>query len=60
VVGPMQGLYLNTGNTTQRKADTHPYPEQDSKLRSQHPSDRGQYLPQALGYWDRHLSTWEA
>jgi hypothetical protein len=33
-------------NTTQRNADTHPCPEQDSNLRSQHSSNRKQYLPQ--------------
>jgi hypothetical protein len=33
-------------NTIQRNADTHLCPEQDSNLRSQHSSDRRQYLPQ--------------
>jgi hypothetical protein len=39
--------------TTQRNADTHPCPEQDSNLRSQHSSDRRQYLIRPVGYWDR-------
>jgi hypothetical protein len=33
-------------NTTHRNADTHPCPEQDSNLWSQHPSDRRQCLPE--------------
>jgi len=32
-------------NTTQKHADTHPCPEQDSNLRSQCSSGRRQYLP---------------
>jgi hypothetical protein len=43
VIGPTQGLYLQTG---QHNTDIHPSPEKDSNLRSQHPSERRQYLPQ--------------
>jgi hypothetical protein len=33
------------GNTTQKHADTHPCPEQNSNLRSQYSSGRRQYMP---------------
>jgi hypothetical protein len=49
VIGPSQGLYLNTGQHKHRKTRTHtkhPCPKWDSNPRSQRPSERKQFMPQ--------------
>jgi hypothetical protein len=44
-ISPAPRLLPTQHNTTHRNTDTHPCPEQDSKLRSQCSSCRRQYLP---------------